>query len=162
LMNFSCSSPNRLKPVCTPEIAGPIQKNNSRKFLNRLKPALRPAKAGHHLVNASIHLPRDHLAPQSPVGIDAPPTTCDASLGPHATCLRARPAPSTISARLQLGRRPPPLKRPRRCSVHAPPLLSRTCSRWPLAHPPHSTSHAPLLPSRPRPALELLPKLVPP
>jgi hypothetical protein len=46
--------------------------------------------------------------------------------------------------------------------VHAPPLLSRTCSRWPLARPPHSTSPTPLPPSRPRPALELLPKLVPP
>jgi hypothetical protein len=44
--NFSRSISNRLKPACTPEIAGLNQKIRTRKSANRLKPALRPAKGG--------------------------------------------------------------------------------------------------------------------
>jgi hypothetical protein len=104
--NFSRSIPNRLKLVCPPEIAGLKQNLRTRKSANRLKPALRPAKAGPGAAKAG------------PAAVHAPSAAASVEDSqPHATaqfpCHRSTSAsPLSHAPRQQVPSRLPPSHRP--------------------------------------------------
>jgi hypothetical protein len=144
---ISRSIPNRLKLVCTPEIAGLNQKFRTRKSANRLKPAesspghrhlLPLCLAGRPYLLLSSHRPQRSQStapapvPPSCLHVQAQlPPTHRAPQRPTATCIHTR-APTTHSRSHQA----PPQ-----------PLLFRpagpACSRFPArAHRPGHRQHS--------------------
>jgi hypothetical protein len=116
LTNFSRSIPNRLKPFCIPEIAGPSQKFLTQKVPNRLKPVphrLKSALAGQRLrfrSTCSPHRSPPHRSSSScSVSLDQSPRQRATRPAQASSCPAARHAPLRTLRQRSTSRRPPPL-----------------------------------------------------
>jgi hypothetical protein len=137
-MNFSRSTPIQKKPIYTPEIVGPIEKNCSRKSLNQLKPASNRLKPAHRLKLACPRVNASTSLLSASTSSSPPPRTA------------RQPAPPSSPGLLRAQLRPPqlactkPLLRPThltaQCTSSAPrsrppPPLSHRATQLALPHP---------------------------